>query len=189
MNTHQHVSTDQASVAHMYPSRHEYFMVEAIREAEKARQLDEVPIGAVVVKDGQIIGRGHNKRERTHDATMHAEIQAIRQANQWMTNWRLESCDLYVTLEPCVMCSGAILWARLRRVYFGPYDPKGGAGGSIIDVLSDNRFNHTVPAVGNILPDQCRYILQSFFKALRQHKKRTKNREVKHDDARDEKTV
>lgn len=155
---------------------HEYFMTEAMKEAKKAQMLDEVPIGAVVVKNGEIIGRGHNLRESTNDATMHAEMQAIREANQVLENWRLEECDLYVTLEPCVMCGGAIIWSRMRAVYFGPYDQKGGAAGSLLNVLEDDRFNHTTEVHGGILEEPCRDIIQTFFKELRM-KKRKKSHE------------
>lgn len=106
------------------------WMQEALKEARLAKDKGEVPIGAVVVKDGTVIGRGHNQKEGSQDATLHAELMAIRQANHTLGNWRLEDCDLYVTLEPCPMCSGAIVQSRIRRVYYGPYDPKSGAAGS-----------------------------------------------------------
>lgn len=148
-------------------SYHEQFMRAAIEEAKMAGAKGEVPIGAVAVLNGEIIGRGHNLREKTNDATAHAEIYAIRMANQHLTNWRLEDVDLYVTLEPCPMCSGAMILSRLRHVYFGAYDPKGGTAGTLMNLLADHRFNHQVSTTGNILESECRELLQSFFRELR----------------------
>jgi tRNA(adenine34) deaminase len=116
------------------------FMREALAEAQKAYQLDEVPIGAVVVKNGEVIGRGHNLRESKKDPTLHAEIIAIRQAAAVLGGWRLTDCDLYVTIEPCPMCAGAILQARIRRLIFGARDPKAGCAGSLYNLLEDTRF-------------------------------------------------
>lgn len=151
--------------------QHELFMREALKEAEKARELDEVPIGAVVVRDGKIIGRGHNLRESTRNATMHAEMVAIQEANKQLANWRLEECDLYVTVEPCVMCGGAIIWSRMRTVYFGTHDPKGGAAGSLLNVLEDDRFNHTVTVYSGLLAEESQRLLKDFFCELRKRKK------------------
>lgn len=153
---------------------HEYFMQEAIKEAKKAWNLDEVPIGAVVVKDKEIIGRGHNLRETTKDATTHAELIAIREANRHLGNWRLEECDLYVTLEPCVMCSGAIVLSRLRTIYYGPKDPKGGAAGSLMNLLEDSRLNHQAQVIPGVLEAECQSLLKDFFKELRARKKKEK---------------
>ncbi len=151
--------------------QHEFFMKEAIEEAKKALAKDEVPIGAVIVKDGEIIGRGHNLRETSNDATTHAEILAIRDANNAVNNWRLEECDLYVTLEPCVMCSGAAVLSRLRTIYYGPGDPKGGAAGTLMNILQDDRLNHQVNVVSGVLEEDCQRLLKDFFKALRERKK------------------
>lgn len=155
----------------MEGTQHELFMREALKEAEKARELDEVPIGAVVVRDGEIIGRGHNLRESTRNATMHAEMVAIQEANEQLVNWRLEECDLYVTVEPCVMCGGAIIWSRMRTVYFGAHDPKGGAAGSLLNVLEDDRFNHTATVHSGLLADESQKLLKDFFRELRKRKK------------------
>lgn len=161
----------------MEGTQHELFMREALKEAEKARELDEVPIGAVVVRDGKIIGRGHNLRESTRNATMHAEMVAIQEANEQLANWRLEECDLYVTVEPCVMCGGAIIWSRMRTVYFGAHDPKGGAAGSLLNVLEDDRFNHTATVYSGLLAEESQRLLKDFFRELRKRKKK-KNGEV-----------
>ena len=120
----------------------EYFMKEAIKEAKKAEQMAEVPIGAVVVYQGEIIGRGHNQRETQQQAAAHAEMFAIQEACEKVGSWRLESSQLFVTLEPCVMCSGAIQLARVEEIYFGAFDPKGGACGSLLNIATDERFNH-----------------------------------------------
>ncbi|MCJ0587873.1 nucleoside deaminase, partial [Enterococcus cecorum] len=120
----------------------EYFMQEAIKEAKKAEQMAEVPIGAVVVYQGEIIGRGHNQRETQQQAAAHAEMFAIQEACEKVDSWRLESSQLFVTLEPCVMCSGAIQLARVEEIYFGAFDPKGGACGSLLNIATDERFNH-----------------------------------------------
>ena len=149
-------------------------MQEALKEAQLARDKGEVPIGAVVVKDGLVIGRGHNQKEGSQDATLHAELVAIRQANHTLGNWRLENCDLYVTLEPCPMCSGAIVQSRIRRVYFGPYDPKSGAAGSLMNLLQDDRLNHQTEVIPGLLQSDCQDLLQSFFKNLRARKKKEK---------------
>ena len=155
----------------MEGTQHELYMREALKEAEKARELDEVPIGAVVVRDGEIIGRGHNLRESTRNATMHAEMVAIQEANEQLANWRLEECDLYVTVEPCVMCGGAIIWSRMRTVYFGAHDPKGGAAGSLLNVLEDDRFNHTATVYSGLLAEESQRLLKDFFRELRKRKK------------------
>ena len=152
----------------------EFFMREALKEAQKAYDQAEVPIGAVVVLNGEIIGRGHNLREKEHDATLHAEIKAIRQANQHLGSWRLEDCELFVTLEPCPMCSGAMILARLKKVTFGAFDPKAGTAGTFMNLLQDERFNHQVEVEQGVLEDECKEILQTFFKGLRERNKQRK---------------
>lgn len=150
---------------------HEKFMREAIAEAKKAEALAEVPIGAVVVYQGEIIGRGHNLRETSQNATTHAEMIAIQDANAKLGQWRLADCDLYVTLEPCPMCSGAIILSRVRHVYFGAYDPKGGCAGTLMNLLEDERFNHQVGVTGGVLEAETGQLLTQFFRNLRQKKK------------------
>lgn len=152
----------------------EFFMREALKEAQKAYDQAEVPIGAVVVLNGEIIGRGHNLREKEQDATLHAEIKAIRQANQHLGSWRLEDCELFVTLEPCPMCSGAMILARMKKVVFGAFDPKAGTAGTFMNLLQDSRFNHQVEVEQGILEDECKEILQTFFKGLRERNKQRK---------------
>lgn len=153
-----------------------YWMGIALREAGKAGDRGEIPIGAVVVKDGAIIGRGFNVRESRHDPVAHAEIIAIRQAARKEKNWRLTGSALYVTLEPCLMCMGAILLARLDRVVFGCHDPKGGAAGSLYDLSGDIRLNHRLPVVSGVMAAECSVLLSEFFAALRKGKKAAKGR-------------
>lgn len=155
----------------------EYFMREAIKEAKKAEKMAEVPIGAVVVLNGEIIGRGHNLRETSQNATAHAEMMAIQQACAKLDNFRLEDTQLFVTLEPCPMCSGAILLSRIDEVYFGAYDPKGGTAGSLLNLLEDQRFNHWCYLESRVLEEECSQLLKLFFKALRQRKKSEKQKE------------
>ncbi|MFI3226181.1 MAG: nucleoside deaminase [Clostridia bacterium] len=145
---------------------HEDFMREAIIEAKKAEEIGEVPIGAVVVQGGQIIARGHNQRELKNQAISHAEIEAITSACEKLGTWRLSDCDLYVTLEPCPMCAGAIINARINTVYFGAYDQKAGCAGSHIN-LFDCGFNHRPNLKSRILEQECVEILQKFFEKLR----------------------
>ena len=145
----------------------EHFMKAAIKEAIKAEKLDEVPIGCVIVKDNKIIARGYNLRETKQDSTGHAEIKTLQKACKKLNSWRLEDCDLYVTLEPCIMCSGAIIQSRIKNVYFGAYDPKGGAFGSSIDVLTANNINHYPNVEGGILEEECSKMLKDFFKKKR----------------------
>ena len=156
-------------------SEKEYFMREALKEAQKAEAIAEVPIGAVVVLEGQIIGRGHNLLEKQQEATAHAEMFAIQQACQAIESWRLEQAQLFVTLEPCPMCSGAMMLARVEEVYFGAYDPKGGAACSLLNLLEDERFNHWSYVEGGILEEACGQVLKDFFRALRQKKKQKKS--------------
>jgi len=149
---------------------HKWYMKQALKEAKKAYSKDEIPIGAVIVKDGKIISRGHNEKELKSDATLHAEITAIKKASKKLKSWRLNDCDMYVTLEPCTMCAGALIQARIKRLYIGAPDPKAGAVGSVIDVLAVEKFNHKVEVVYGILEDECSAMLKEFFKDLRSGK-------------------
>jgi tRNA(adenine34) deaminase len=149
-------------------------MAAAMQEAAVAESLAEVPIGAVVVKDGQIIGRGHNLREADQDPTAHAEMIAIRQAAAKSGSWRLIDCRLYVTLEPCVMCMGAIILARIPQLVYGCRDPKAGAVGSIYNFSTDDRFNHQVQVTEGVLQQECSAQLSDFFRRLRKQKKELK---------------
>jgi tRNA(adenine34) deaminase len=142
-------------------------MQEALREAEIAYSHQEVPIGAVVVYQNKIIARAHNRKEELQDPTAHAEILALQQASRYLGSWHLEDIDLYVTLEPCPMCSYAMLQARIKRLIFGTPDPKAGAAGSIIDIVQDKRFNHQIEVVSGVLEKECSLILQRFFKERR----------------------
>jgi tRNA(adenine34) deaminase len=148
-----------------------YWMGKALREAAKAAARDEVPIGAVIVKDGMVIGRGYNLREGKQDPSAHAEMIAIRQAAKRLGSWRLTGCVLYVTLEPCLMCMGAIILARFGRVVFGCHDPKGGAAGSLYDLSDDRRLNHRVELTPRVREEECAAILSGFFADLRTRKK------------------
>lgn len=139
----------------------------ALREAKKARDINEVPIGAVVVLDGKIIARGHNKREITNDPTTHAEIIAIRKASKKLNNWRLVNCEIYVTIEPCLMCMGAIINSRISSVIYGAKDAKGGAITSSLDIKNVKNLNHYPLVRGPILEEECRAIITSFFKEKR----------------------
>ncbi|MDD3706430.1 MAG: tRNA adenosine(34) deaminase TadA [Clostridiaceae bacterium] len=145
----------------------DFFMKKALEEAQKAFEMDEVPVGAVIVRNGKIISATHNRREISKDATAHAEMLAIREACEILGSWRLIDCDMYVTLEPCVMCSGAILQARIERLYIGAMDPKGGAAGSILDLFEDYHFNHKTQVIKGILEEECGQILKKYFKEKR----------------------
>ncbi|MBU9710645.1 tRNA adenosine(34) deaminase TadA [Evansella tamaricis] len=147
------------------------YMEEAVRQAENAKQIGEVPIGAVLVKDGEIISKGYNLREQQQLSTAHAEIIVIEDACRKLGTWRLEDCVLYVTLEPCPMCAGAIVQARLKRVVFGATDPKGGCCGTIMNLLDEPRFNHSVLLSSGILEEECSLLLTEFFQDLRKRKK------------------
>ena len=149
-------------------------MQEALEAAEAASRIDEVPIGAVVVYQGEIIGRGYNLRETSNDPTTHAEIIAIREAALHLGAWRLLDCTLYVTLEPCVMCMGAIILARIPRLVYACRDPKAGAAGSIYNLASDRRFNHNIEVTEGVLAEKCSEMLSGFFKTLREKKKADK---------------
>jgi tRNA(adenine34) deaminase len=147
--------------------RDEYFMRLALREAEHALEHDDVPIGAVVVHDGEVIASGRNERELRGDPTAHAEILALREAARALGSWRVLDSILYVTLEPCAMCAGAIVLARVPRVVFGTADPKAGAAGSVLDVLAEPRLNHRPEVAGGLLAGECAALLTSFFAGRR----------------------
>lgn len=151
----------------------EKYMKQAIKEAQKAYQKEEIPVGAIIVKEGKIIARAHNQKETKQDTTKHAEIIAIQKASKKIGAWRLENCEMYVTLEPCTMCMGAIINARIKKIYIGTTDEKTGACGSFID-LSQYKYNHKVEIEKGILKEQCEYILKDFFKELRKKKAKTK---------------
>ena len=146
------------------------YMQMALAEARKAYQQAEVPIGAVVVCDDKVVGRGFNRREQTQDPTSHAEMIALREAAEKEASWRLEECQLYVTLEPCPMCAGAILQSRIKRLVFAARDPKAGAVKSLYQLLEDNRFNHQVEVVEGIMKDESAQLLKKFFRELRKRK-------------------
>ena len=151
-------------------NRDEIFMKEALEEAKKAALRNEVPIGAVIVYNDDIIARGSNIREESETTLSHAELVAIEQANKVVGSWRLEDCTLYVTLEPCVMCAGAIVQSRIKRVVYGAIDPKGGCAGTLMNLLNESRFNHQVEVTSGVLEENCRVLLQDFFKQLRKKK-------------------
>jgi tRNA(adenine34) deaminase len=152
-------------------------MRQALAEASKAAARGEVPVGAVVVCDQQIVGRGHNQREKLRSPLAHAEILAIEQASRYLGRWRLDDCELYVTLEPCVMCVGAITQARMKRLVFGCLDPKSGAAESLYQLCNDARLNHRLPVAGGMLAEDCAAILEQFFSRLRQSKRKPTNAE------------
>ena len=148
------------------------FMQAAIKEAEKALSFDEVPIGAVIVLGGKIIARAHNFTENSQIATRHAEICAIEKANRKLKSWRLEGAEMYVTVEPCAMCAGAIAGARIKRVYFGAYEKKSGCAVSKFPVLSDNGLNHSVEFVGGVEEERCARLIKNYFAAKRKEAKK-----------------
>jgi len=154
----------------------EYYMRLAIEEAKKAEEIGEVPIGAIIVKDGEIIARAHNLRERDQRSIAHAELLAIDQACQLTGSWRLEGTALYVTLEPCAMCSGAIVLSRIEKVVYGASDPKGGCAGTLMNLLQEERFNHQVEVINGVLAEECGRMLSEFFRKLRIEKKQQKRR-------------
>ena len=152
----------------------EKYMKEAIRQAEKAWKIEEVPIGCVIVYEGKIIGRGYNRRTTDKNPLAHAEMAAIKKASKKLGDWRLEDCTLYVTLEPCQMCSGAIVQARVKRVVIGCMNPKAGCAGSILNLLQVDRFNHQVEITSGVLEEECSQMMKGFFKELREKQKRKK---------------
>lgn len=145
-------------------------MKEALAEAKKAAAAGEVPVGAVIVKDGEIVGRGHNETETARDPTAHAEMIAIRQAAKNLGGWRLTGCTMYVTTEPCSMCAGAIVWARISRLFIGTMDPKSGACGSIFNIPQESRLNHFVEIETGLMQEECSSLMKNFFKELRKRK-------------------
>ena len=150
--------------------RNNKFMKEALKEAKKAYDKEEIPVGAVIVRNDKIIARGHNIKELKKDTTKHAEIIAIQKASKNMEAWRLEGCTLYVTLEPCAMCAGALIQSRIKKVVIGTMDNKTGACGSVLNLLEDYKFNHQVEIETGIMETECREIVQQFFKELRKKK-------------------
>lgn len=150
----------------------EFYMALALKEAAKAALIEEVPVGAVIVKNGRVIAKAHNLREKRGDATAHAELLAIQKACKRLGGWRLEDAELFVTLEPCPMCAGAILQARVKRLIFGASDPKAGAVGSLLNLLQDSRFNHQVEVKGGVCANESSRMLKEFFA-----RKRGKERE------------
>jgi tRNA(adenine34) deaminase len=146
---------------------HKVWMDRAIAQAKLARAVGDVPVGAVVVRDGAVVGQGHNRREADQDPTAHAELLALRAAARTVGSWRLERCTLYVTLEPCAMCAGATVLARLPALVFGAADPKAGAVGSLMDIARDPRLNHRVDVTAGVLADECADLLTRFFRTRR----------------------
>ena len=158
----------------MKMTEQEKYMKQAIRESRKAYALGEVPIGCVIVNEGKIIGRGYNRRNTDKSTLSHAEITAIKKASKKMGDWRLEGCTLYVTLEPCQMCAGAIVQARIDEVVMGSMNPKAGCGGSILNLLEMPEFNHQVKVTRGIMEEECSQMLTNFFKELRIRNKQEK---------------
>lgn len=156
----------------MHLTEEEKYMKEAIRQARKAWKLQEVPIGCVIVKDGKIIARGYNRRNTDKNTLAHAEILAIRKASHVVGDWRLEDCTMYITLEPCQMCAGAIVQARIPRVIIGSRNPKAGCAGSILNLLQVPEFNHQVELTEGILEEECSSMLSNFFRELRERRKK-----------------
>lgn len=149
---------------------HEEFMKIALLEAKKAFDKEEIPVGAIIVQNGKIIAKAHNLKETKNDTTNHAEILAIQKASKKLKKWRLTDCEMYVTLEPCSMCAGALINCRLKKIYIGTMDSKTGACGSVLNLLQDYKFNHIVECETGILKDECEKILKDFFKFLRNRK-------------------
>lgn len=153
----------------------EKYMKEALKEAVKAYNKGEIPVGAVIVKDDKIIARAHNQKEEKKDTTKHAEILAIQKASKKLDAWRLQDCEMYVTLEPCSMCAGALIQARVKKVIIGTMDEKTGACGSVLNLLGDYKFNHKVEVETGILKENCEKLLKDFFKTLRERNREIKN--------------
>lgn len=151
----------------------EYYMKLAIEEAKKAQKLGEVPIGAIIVKNNEVIASAHNLRETVQLPTAHAEHIAIERASKVVGSWRLEECKLYVTLEPCVMCAGSIVMSRIPKVVYGATDPKGGCSGSLMNLLEESQFNHRAEIVKGVLEQECGDLLRNFFRELRLKKSKT----------------
>ena len=157
----------------------ERYMKEAIRQARKAEALDEVPIGCVIVYDGRIIARGYNRRNTDKNTLSHAELNAIRKASRKLGDWRLEGCTMYITLEPCQRCAGAIVQARVTRVVIGSRNPKAGCAGSVLNLLQMAEFNHQVELTEGVLTEECSNMLSEFFRNLRVRKKQEKEERAK----------
>lgn len=155
----------------------ERYMKQAIRQAKKAEALEEVPIGCVITYEGKVIARGYNRRNTDKNTLAHAEIAAIRKASRKMGDWRLEGCTMYVTLEPCQMCAGALVQSRISRVVIGSMNPKAGCGGSVLNLLQMPQFNHQVDVERGVLEEECSTMLSNFFKDLREKKKALKQME------------
>lgn len=155
----------------------ERYMKQAIRQAKKAEALEEVPIGCVITYEGKVIARGYNRRNTDKNTLAHAEIAAIRKASRKMGDWRLEGCTMYVTLEPCQMCAGALVQSRISRVVIGSMNPKAGCGGSVLNLLQMPQFNHQVDVERGVLEEECSTMLSNFFKNLREKKKALKQME------------
>lgn len=162
----------------MQNKEHEKYMREAIRQAKKAYALDEVPIGCVIVCDGKIIARGYNRRNTDKNTLSHAELIAIRKAAKKLGDWRLEECTMYITLEPCQMCAGAMMQARLTEAVIGSMNPKAGCAGSVLNILEMDGFNHKVQVTRGVLEEECSQMLSSFFRELREKKKMLKRSEA-----------
>lgn len=162
---------DASQLAPTDLAQHEYWMQQALELADQAQALGEVPIGALLVKDGVLLASAYNLREVNHQATAHAELLAIEVANQALGAWRLEGCTLYVTLEPCPMCAGALVLSRVDQVVYGASDPKGGCAGSLMNLLEDSRFNHQPQVIRGVLEAQCSDKLKTFFQGLRKRNK------------------
>ncbi len=155
------------------------FMKQALKEAKKAYEKLEVPVGAVIVKDGKIIAKAHNLKETKTDTTKHAEILAIQKASKKLESWRLLDCEMYITLEPCSMCAGAIINSRIKKIYIGALDEKTGAAGSVLNLFEDYKFNHKVEVEKGVMQKECENILKDFFKMLRKYKKNLQKGENK----------
>ena len=155
------------------------FMKQALKEAKKAYENLEVPVGAVIVKDGKIIAKAHNLKETKTDTTKHAEILAIQKASKKLESWRLLDCEMYITLEPCSMCAGAIINSRIKKIYIGALDEKTGAAGSVLNLFEDYKFNHKVEVEKGVMQKECENILKDFFKMLRKYKKNLQKGENK----------
>ena len=153
----------------------EKYMKLALKEAKKAYDKKEIPVGAVIVKDDKVIAKAHNLKELKNDTTKHAEIIAIQKASKKLNSWRLENCEMYVTLEPCSMCAGAMINSRIKKVYIGAMDEKTGAAGSVLNLFNDYTFNHKVEVENGVMKTECQEILKKFFKELRELKRGGKN--------------
>ena len=165
------MSTENTELCTEQKKLDEKYMKEAIRQAKKAYKLDETPIGCVIVHDGRIIGRGYNRRNTDKSPLAHAEITAIKKASKKLGDWRLEECTLYVTLEPCQMCAGAIIQSRVTRVVVGCMNPKAGCAGSVLNLLDVKEFNHQAELVTGVLKEECSALMTGFFRELRERKK------------------